>query len=82
MTMPGTNAVLEVLAFDRAPDGGLALVEPTISAASEDEARHVALRLADQHAGAIALRRDTSPAVGESSAPVVLFQAGEIGDFD
>ncbi|RWX75439.1 hypothetical protein EPK99_17200 [Neorhizobium lilium] len=80
--MPGTNAILMFLAFDRNARGDAIPAFEPLQAASAAEAIDAADKLAEVHAGAVAWRRDVQPAVGEMGEPIILFQRGLIGDFN
>jgi hypothetical protein len=80
--MPGTFESIFVLAFDvDASDQPIAAFGPRRSeseTAGIDEARQLAIT----HAGAVVWKRVSDPVVGEEGEPVVVFQAGRVGDFD
>jgi hypothetical protein len=80
--MPGASAVLEVILFDQDGDGSLRGRLADADFMNEADARDFAERLAERHAGTVALKREMMPAVGEAQAPVVLAAFGRTGDFD
>jgi hypothetical protein len=80
--MPGTNAIVMFLAFDRNERGEAVPVSQPQLAGTEDEAISEADRLAELHAGAVVWRRESHPAIGEMGEPVILFQRGLVGDFN
>lgn len=80
--MPGTFTSIYVLAFDTDTHGqAVKAFEPRL-AASESIALDEARGLAERHTGVVAWKRDGNPTIGEEGDPVILFQAGHIGDFD
>ncbi|KQS79086.1 hypothetical protein ASG25_10910 [Rhizobium sp. Leaf384] len=79
--MPGTTESFEVLVFD-VNEGEVSQSREPIMAESADAARQLAGRLAETHAGTIALSRRGRVAIGECESSVVLEQHGRIGDFD
>jgi hypothetical protein len=80
--MPGTNKIAMFVAFDQDTHGSAVPAFEPRQAESEEEAIRSADMLASMHAGAIAWRRDSRPAIGEIGEPVILFQRGRIGDFN
>lgn len=80
--MPGTSYVVMFVAFDRDASGEAVAAFAPRQAADEAEAIHAVEVLGARHAGAVAWRRDSRPAVGEMGEPQVIAQRGSIGDFD
>lgn len=78
--MPGAFTSISVIAFDL--DGREQPVKAW-EALAKDEAAAVekAKELAKDHAGALVVKREGHPAVGEEGDPVIVFQTGRIGDF-
>lgn len=79
--MPGTNSVVMFVAFDRNESGEAVAAFMPRQAIDEAEAVHAVEILGGRHAGAVAWRRDSFPAVGEIGEPDVIAECGSIGDF-
>jgi hypothetical protein len=80
--MPGAYTSIFLVAFDIDERGqAIQAFEPRL-AANESSALDEAQGLAGQHAGVVLWKREAVPAIGEEGEPVILWQAGRIGDFD
>ena len=79
--MPGTNTIAMFVAFDQDARGQAIPAFAPVQAASEDEAIQSADRLASAHAGAVAWKRESQPAIGEIGEPVLIVRRGHVGDF-
>lgn len=79
--MPGTNNIVMFVAFDRNDRGEAIPAFEARQATDEAEAVHAVEILGMRHAGAIAWRRDSRPAIGEIGEPDIIATRGAIGDF-
>lgn len=75
----GSTSTFTVQAF-RVKGKGLE-AEPARSANDENHALRMVERLADGKAGAVAIRQDAHPALGEFEEPVVLKVVGRVPDY-
>ncbi|RWY80901.1 hypothetical protein [Rhizobium sp. WSM1325] len=80
--MPGAFTSISIFAFDLDDRGQPVRAWETAFYGVEAEAVEEAKEAARSHAGALVVKREGHPAVGEVGDPVVLFQTGKIGDFD
>ncbi len=75
--------LIVLAAFDRDEDNGE--LRPAFGAREmrdEDQAKHQARMLKDQHTGAIAWSREANPDVGEFRPPEVLAVYGEVPEME
>jgi hypothetical protein len=79
--MPGTNNIVMFVAFDRDAHGEAVPAFTPRQATDEAEAVHAVEILGLRHAGAVAWRRDSRPAIGEIGEPEIVAERGAIGDF-
>ncbi|MGE7367874.1 hypothetical protein ACQKKX_02235 [Neorhizobium sp. NPDC001467] len=79
--MPGTFTAFYVLAFSLDGRNQLVATSEPQGVADEGTAVAQARRLAAQHEGAVAFKREGDPVVGEEGEPEIVFQSGRIGDF-
>ena len=79
-----TKALIVLLAFVRAQEGGLRVAFEPREAQSEDKARTDARRMAalGTYAGVIAWSRSADLVNGEFGAPVVIFQHGDVPELE
>jgi hypothetical protein len=82
MFMPGTRELIMLVAFDDNSDGELAQAFAPRQAESQQAAIEAARLLSERHAGVAVWSRRNEPAIGETGAPVLVFSAGRVGDFD
>ncbi|MGF9565982.1 hypothetical protein AAIH70_20960 [Neorhizobium sp. BT27B] len=80
--MPGAYKSLFVVAFDLDRTGQAVPAFEPRQAPDDETAIAQARRLAESHAGAVAWKREAKPVVGEEGEPVVIWQAGSLGDFN
>ncbi|EJC72321.1 hypothetical protein RJJ65_12245 [Rhizobium hidalgonense] len=78
--MPGAFTSISVIAFDLDGSDQPAKAWEVI-VGDEAVAVEKAKELAKDHAGALVVKREGHPAVGEEGDPVIVFQTGRIGDF-
>ncbi|TBZ45297.1 hypothetical protein E0H44_17135 [Rhizobium leguminosarum bv. viciae] len=80
--MPGAFTSISIFAFDLDDRGQPVRTWETVfdgdGAGAVEEAREAART----HAGALVVKREGHPAVGEVGDPIVLFQSGKVGDFN
>ena len=69
-------------AFDRNDEGELVPAFEPRQVDSEERAKREARMMADSHAGVVAWSRDADPLIGEYGPPTILYQSGEIPDFE
>lgn len=75
----GSTSTFSVQAF-RAKGKGL-VADPARSANSEEQALRMVERMAADKAGAVAVRQDGHPGLGEFDEPVVLRVIGQVPDY-
>jgi hypothetical protein len=80
--MPGTFTAIFLLAFDVDPRGQPVPAFTPRSAAGETAALEEAHKLAERHAGVVVWKREAKPVIREEGEPVIIWQAGAIGDFN
>ncbi|MBY3003003.1 hypothetical protein [Rhizobium leguminosarum] len=80
--MPGAFTSISIFAFDLDDRGPPVRAWERVSVGKEAGAVEEAREAARTHAGALVVKREGHPAVGELGDPVILFQTGKIGDFN
>jgi hypothetical protein len=80
--MPGFRKMIVVSAFDRGPDGTLTIGFGPRQMTSEETAIYAAQTLINDHVGVVAWSREANTAVGEEGPTIILYQHGEIPEFD
>lgn len=80
--MPGFRKMIIVTAFDRDADGGFVPAFGPREMQTEESAIYAAQTLINDHAGVVAWSREANPAVGEEGPTIILFQYGQIPEFD
>lgn len=80
--MPGTNDIVMFVAFDRNARGETIAAFTPRQARDEAEAVHAVEILGARHAGAVAWRRESRPAIGEIGEPCIIAEHGTVGDFN
>ncbi|MBO9198303.1 hypothetical protein J5277_29685 [Rhizobium sp. 16-449-1b] len=80
--MLGSFTSISIFAYDLDSRGLPVRVWETVVDATEGEAIKEAKALSKSHAGALVVRRDGKPAVGEEGDPIIVFQVCKIGDFN
>ncbi|MGF9563859.1 hypothetical protein [Neorhizobium sp. JUb45] len=79
--MPGTNDIVMFVAFDRNARGETIPAFTPRQATDEAEAVNAVEILGARHAGAVAWRRESLPAIGEIGEPRIIAKRGAVGDF-
>ncbi|MBY5357818.1 hypothetical protein HFO94_30635 [Rhizobium leguminosarum] len=80
--MPGAFTSISIFAFDLDDGGQPVRAWKTVYDGGEAEAVEEAKAAARSHAGALVVKREGHPVVGEEGDPLVVFQSGATGDFD
>ncbi|MBO9099746.1 MULTISPECIES: hypothetical protein [Rhizobium] len=80
--MPGFRKMIVVTAFDRDADGRLEPAFGPRQMETEESAVYAAQTLINDHAGVVAWSREANPAVGEEGPTIILYQHGQIPEFD
>jgi hypothetical protein len=80
--MPGTFSSIGVVVFDLDQQGRPVRVWETFPEDDEASAIDEATTLATGHAGVIVWKRVNNPSIGEEGDPIIIFQLGQVGDFD
>lgn len=80
--MSTKGKLIVLAAFVKNDDGELVPAFEPRQVDTEERAKREARMMADQYAGVVAWSRDADPSIGEYGPPVILFQAGEIPEFD
>lgn len=80
--MPGFRKMIVVTAFDRDTKGNLLTAFGPRHMETEESAIYTAQTLINDHAGVVAWSREANPAVGEEGPTIILYQHGQIPEFD
>jgi hypothetical protein len=80
--MPGFRKMIVVTAFDRDAEGNFKAVFGPRQMETEESAIYTAQTLINDHAGVVAWSREANPAVGEEGPTIILYQHGQIPEFD
>jgi Zn-finger domain-containing protein len=80
--MPGFRKMIVVTAFDRDAKGNLLTAFGPRYMETEESAIYTAQTLINDHAGVVAWSREANPAVGEEGPTIILYQHGQIPEFD
>lgn len=80
--MAGAFTSLSIFTFDLDDRGQPLQVWETVVDGTEADAIEEAKEAAKGHAGALVVKREGHPSVGEEGDPIIVFQTGHIGDFD
>lgn len=80
--MSTKGKLIVLAAFVKNDDGELVPAFDPRQVDSEDRAKRDARMMADQYAGVVAWSRDADPSIGEYGPPVIIFQSGEVPEFE
>lgn len=80
--MPGFRKMIVVTAFDRDGNGGFKPAFGPQQMETEEAAIYTAQTLINDHLGVVAWSREANPAVGEEGPTIILYQHGQIPEFD
>lgn len=80
--MAEKQKLIVLAAFQRNDEGDLVPAFDPRQVDTEERAKREARLMADQYAGVVAWSREADPAIGEYGPPVILFQAGDVPDFE
>jgi hypothetical protein len=80
--MSTKGKLIVLAAFVKNDDGELVPAFDPRQVDSEERARRDAIMLGESYAGVVAWSRDADPAIGEYGPPVIIYQRGEIPDFE
>lgn len=74
--------LIVLAAFNRNEEGELVSAFDPRQVETEDRAKRDGRMMADQHVGVVAWTREADPAIGEYGPPVIIFQSGEVPEFE
>ena len=74
--------LIVLAAFNRNEEGELVSAFDPRQDETEDRAKRDGRMMADQHVGVVAWTREADPAIGEYGPPVIIFQSGEVPEFE
>jgi hypothetical protein len=80
--MPGIRKLIVLSAFNRDEDGRLVPAFEPRQMKGEDTAVYVAQTLVNDYAGVVVWSREANVTVGEQGPSVILFQSGQVPEFD
>ncbi|PZM10341.1 hypothetical protein [Rhizobium tubonense] len=80
--MPGHRKLIVVEAFDRNEKGELISASEPRRMQSEAAAIYQAQTLINDHDGVVAWSREGQPGIGEEGPTIILFQCGDIPEFE
>jgi len=80
--MPGIRKLIVLSAFNRDSEGGLTPAFEPRRMKQEDTAVYVAQTLVNDYAGVVVWTRESNVAIGEAGPSVILFQSGQVPEFE
>ncbi len=80
--MPGLRKLIMLNAYNRSDDGQLVPAFEPRQMKREETAVYIAQTLVNDYAGVVVWSREAEPAVGEYGPSIILFQCGQVPEFD